>query len=145
MPLIRYRLGDLVTRGPEHCHCGQPFSTVSAIQGRATDSFRLPGGRVVHPYRILECLLPGVQRWIRHYQLVQERLDSIVLRVVPVGSVDPDLEARMRKAASAVLGAGIEFRVMVVEDIPPEQSGRVRHTLPLVSSNPDIPPMAANA
>ncbi|MGZ8397449.1 MAG: phenylacetate--CoA ligase family protein [Gemmatimonadales bacterium] len=32
MPFIRYRLADVVTRGNERCGCGQPFSTVRAIQ-----------------------------------------------------------------------------------------------------------------
>jgi phenylacetate-CoA ligase len=145
MPLIRYRLDDVVTRGPARCHCGQPFTTISAIQGRASDSFSLVDGRVVHPYHILKCFLPGIQGGIRQYQLVQERSDRIVLRVVPVGAVDPELEARMRKAVSPVLGAGIEFRVMMVDDILPDPSGRSRHALSLLSSKADLPPLAANA
>ncbi len=44
MPFIRYRLGDIVTKGPEACRCGQPFSTIRAIQGRMMDYFPLPGG-----------------------------------------------------------------------------------------------------
>ena len=52
MPFIRYSLGDIVTKGLETCRCGQPFSTISAIQGRMIDYFPLPGGRMIHPYEI---------------------------------------------------------------------------------------------
>jgi phenylacetate-CoA ligase len=36
MPFIRYRIGDLATRGAP-CGCGAPFSTISEIQGRMID------------------------------------------------------------------------------------------------------------
>ena len=38
MPLIRFRLGDLVTRGGDRCACGQPFSVIGAIRGRMIES-----------------------------------------------------------------------------------------------------------
>jgi phenylacetate-coenzyme A ligase PaaK-like adenylate-forming protein len=34
MPFIRYRLGDIVTRGEQSCACGLPFATIGTIQGR---------------------------------------------------------------------------------------------------------------
>ena len=43
MPLIRYRLGDVATRGPDRCTSGAPFSTIRGIQGRMHDWFVLPG------------------------------------------------------------------------------------------------------
>lgn len=50
MPFIRYELGDVVTRGPERCACGSPFSTLAVIQGRVVNYFPLPDGRVLHPW-----------------------------------------------------------------------------------------------
>jgi phenylacetate-CoA ligase len=43
MPFIRYRIGDLATRGGP-CGCGAPFSTIREIQGRTIDYLPLPGG-----------------------------------------------------------------------------------------------------
>jgi phenylacetate-CoA ligase len=37
MPMIRYRLADLVIRGADRCACGQPFSVISAVCGRTSD------------------------------------------------------------------------------------------------------------
>jgi len=44
MPLIRYRLGDIATRGDQSCACGRPFTRIHSIEGRpAEDSVsRLP-------------------------------------------------------------------------------------------------------
>jgi len=40
MPFIRYRIGDLATRGPA-CGCGAPFSTIGEIQGRMIEVDRV--------------------------------------------------------------------------------------------------------
>jgi len=118
MPFIRYRLADAVTRGSDQCACGQPFSTIRAIQGRMNDYFSLPDGRRMHPYRILERLLPEDDIWIRQYQLLQDRPDRIVMQVVPSRPPTAELQARVARAISPLLGPGIEFQVRVVEAIP---------------------------
>ncbi len=56
MPFIRFRLGDIVTKGDSHCACGQPFATIRSVQGRMFDYFPLPDGRLVHPYEIIAIL-----------------------------------------------------------------------------------------
>jgi phenylacetate-CoA ligase len=134
MPLIRYRLADLVTRGSDQCACGQPFSTIRAIQGRMNDYFSLPDGRRVHPYRILERLLPEGDAWIRQFQLLQDRPDRIVMQVVPARPATPELRERIAQSIAPLLGAGIEFQVCIVEAIPPERSGKYRHSRSLVAS-----------
>jgi phenylacetate-CoA ligase len=134
MPLIRYRLADLVTRGSDQCACGQPFSTIRAIQGRMNDYFSLPDGRRLHPYRILERLLSEGDAWIRQYQLLQDRPDRIVMQVVPARPATPELRERITRAISPLLGAGIEFQVSIVEVIPLERSGKYRHSRSLVAS-----------
>jgi phenylacetate-CoA ligase len=118
MPFIRYRLADVVTRGSDQCACGQPFSTIRAIQGRMNDYFSLPDGRRMHPYRILERLLPEDDIWIRQYQLLQDRPDRIVMQVVPSRPPTAELQARVARAISPLLGPGIEFQVRIVEAIP---------------------------
>jgi phenylacetate-coenzyme A ligase PaaK-like adenylate-forming protein len=137
MPFIRYRLADLVTRGSDQCACGQPFSTIRAIQGRMIDYFTLPDGRKLHPYRILERLLPGGDAWIRQYQLLQDRPDRIVMQVVPSEAPQPELQDRISRAIAPLLGSGVEFQVRVVDAIPLERSGKFRHSRSLVAANYD--------
>jgi phenylacetate-CoA ligase len=135
MPFIRYRLADLVTRGSEQCTCGQPFSTIRAIQGRMIDYFTLPNGQRLHPYRILERLLPGGDAWIKQYQLLQDRPDRIVMQVVPSEAATPELQDRISSSITPLLGAGVEFQVRVVDVIPLERSGKYRHSRSLVAPN----------
>jgi phenylacetate-CoA ligase len=137
MPFIRYRLGDVVTKGDDHCSCGQPFSTIRAIQGRMIDYFRLPEGRVLHPYQIISSFIAGGDSWIRQYQLLQERTDRIVLRVLPVQQPAPELIARLERSVLPLLGPDVEFKVLVVDDLPLEQTGKFRPSRSLVHSEYD--------
>lgn len=134
MPFIRYKLADVVTRGSEQCACGQPFSTIRAIQGRMIDYFPLPDGRRVHPYRILATLQPGADLSIRQYQLVQDRPDRIVMQVVPSNGAEAGLQDRITSAVAPLLGSGIEFQVRLVDAIPLDTGGKFRHSRSLLAS-----------
>lgn len=131
MPFIRYRLGDIVTKGSDTCRCGQPFSTLREVQGRMIDYFLLPGGRMIHPYEFLLILEVS---WIRQYQLIQEQKDLITLRVVPFTTPLPLELARLEKSLIAKVGQGVTFRIILVPDIELELSGKFRSFRSLVKS-----------
>ncbi len=122
MPLIRYQLGDVVTKGGQTCRCGQPFSTIRSIQGRMIDYFVLPGNRVVHPYEF------GVRNvsWIREFQVTQERLDSIVMKVVPFHTPSTQEMAALVHPVIALLGSDVQFQVVLIPKIPREANGKFR-------------------
>jgi phenylacetate-CoA ligase len=134
MPFIRYKLGDVVTRGPERCACGSPFSTLSAIQGRVVDYFPLPDGRLLHPYQISAIVWETAFRCIRQYQLVQERTDRIVARIALLSERYRDeVVAEMRRVEN-LLGPEVELVVEFVEDIPTGPRGKFGVYRSLVSS-----------
>jgi phenylacetate-CoA ligase len=134
MPFIRYRLGDIVTKGLETCRCGQPFSTIRAIQGRMIDYFSLPDGRSIHPYEIALILVNNANTWIRQYQLTQERVDRIVLQIVPLTTPAPKELVQLRESVNAVLGNGVEFDVTLVPEIKTEPTGKFRVSRSLLNS-----------
>ena len=136
MPFIRYRLGDIATQGFERCPCGQPFSTISDIQGRIVDYFQLPGGRWLHPYVIGNVLSREAGWWLRHFQVTQERTDRIVLRAVPAPMPPPQRVAELTAAVTSMLGPGIEFQVMLVPEIDVEPSGKFRVYRTMVREGP---------
>jgi phenylacetate-CoA ligase len=133
MPFIRYRIGDLATRAPA-CACGSPSTTLGAVQGRMIDYFPLPDGRLLHPYEIVTRLVWGGQAWIRQYQLVQERRDSVVLYVVAETAPTDAQVAEVVRAVRPVLGDRVRFDVRQVTRIPFEATGKLRPSLSLVWS-----------
>lgn len=135
MPLIRYRLADLVTRGADRCACGQPFSVIGAIRGRMIDYFLLSNGRTVHPYQILQIIQPATESWIRQCQLLHDQPGHIVLQIVPTDGRVAELENRITNAVMPLVGPGVEVVVRIVDDIPLDAGGKFRHARSLVASN----------
>jgi phenylacetate-CoA ligase len=132
MPFLRYRLGDMVTRGTTPCRCGQPFSTIESVQGRMVDYLVLPGGRLLHPYRLT---VRGTRcPWVRQQQVTQEREDRIVLRVVPRGTPPREELAQAEAEARATLGPGVDFRLLLVPEIPLDGSGKFHYCRSFVRS-----------
>lgn len=136
MPFLRYRLGDIVTRGAAACACGAPFSTIASIQGRMIDYFHLPAGRLLHPYEIVSILRTTCD-WILEYRLIQPRQDAIVLQILPSRPAAEGRLAELRQRIGAVAGPGTAVTVEVVDAIPLEPSGKFRVSRSFVSSEYD--------
>jgi len=135
MPILRYRLGDLVVRGPAQCPCGAPYSTILRIEGRVVDRFPLPAGGSLHPYHLV-VPLTRLNNWVRRYQIVQETIDHIRVRVVPM-PVEPPGEAQkaeLLRLLSEAAGPGIQVTLELVEELPPAPRGKSRLYYSLVNS-----------
>jgi len=131
MPFVRFCLGDVARRGPTPCPCGMPFGTLQAVEGRTVDFFRLPRGRWLHPYRLIENVDADGMEWIRQYRLVQEREDRIVFNVVPTPLATAARLEEFRRYAAVAVGPGVEIVVRFVEtlDIGPGGKFRPAHSL----------------
>jgi phenylacetate-coenzyme A ligase PaaK-like adenylate-forming protein len=135
MPFIRYRLGDIVTRGPSPCPCGRPFSTIRAVQGRMLDYFPLPGGQLIHPYELTQ--LTKHASWIGQQRVIQERLDRIVVYLVPAERPAGGDVRAIEQALARRLGPEVRVSVALVNDMPMEPNGKFRVHRSLVHSEYD--------
>ena len=83
LPLVRYRVDDILADDPNPCPCGSCTQTVRAVEGRLDDIFILPTASLIHrsktypqtSHHALARLLP----WKTDYRLTQTRKDSISL------------------------------------------------------------------
>lgn len=137
MPFLRYRLGDVAVRGPARCPCGAPNSTLLRIEGRIVDRFPLPHGGSLHPYNLVIPLTREVN-WVRRYQIVQESLDRIRVRVVPIPSwgIGEHEKAMLCRRLEAAAGEGVTVALDLVEEIRPDPSGKLRSYYSEVSGKP---------
>jgi phenylacetate-CoA ligase len=134
MPIIRFRLTDVVTRGSDQCSCGLPFGTIRAVQGRLIDYFPLPDGRLLHPYEFFDKIIRDRAEWAGQYQFIQERPDLIRLRVAASRMPTPQRLEQIRSDAARLLGDGVEFQFDLVPEIKQEPSGKFRTARSLVRS-----------
>jgi phenylacetate-CoA ligase len=125
MPFINYDLGDLAVAS-EPCPCGRGLPTLGAVDGRAAETIVLGNGRVVSATALGAFLLWACEAipYVREYQAVQVTRDAVELRVVPTDRFSDDFARRLTASLGELLGPGAEGRVVAVDDIEREASGK---------------------
>jgi phenylacetate-CoA ligase len=88
MPLIRYRVGDLVRLAAEseRCACGRTLPLLEEVVGRSGDVLQGANGRMIPPSS-MEAVFDTNLR-IREGQIIQEAIDRIRVRYVPAANCD---------------------------------------------------------
>lgn len=121
MPLLRYRIGDLVER-----QVG-PYETTYIVHGRARDAIRARDGRRITTWNVDQCFA-GIEG-IAHYQLAQSADGSCRLRYIPdVTAPQPgDLKALASRLEALLQTGPIESES--VNMLPPTPSGKFRLTV----------------
>ena len=122
MPLIRYDLGDYTVAVEERCPCGRTLPLIGKILGRGINLFRLPGGRLLSPWRVVESLkeLPDVKQ----VQVHQQAIDRYVVRFVAESSLEPGIERSIRKGFLEIVGDDASVTFERVADIPRSAGGK---------------------
>ncbi len=121
-PLIRYRIGDVARwSSQQQCHCGRSLPILESIEGRFEDICYTSDGRAMLRF---DPVFKGVSS-IREAQIVQERLDSFVVYVVPAhGFGSRDIEKIMNNMRLHVGNARV--RLEPVSTIARSPSGKFR-------------------
>jgi phenylacetate-coenzyme A ligase PaaK-like adenylate-forming protein len=133
MPLIRYRVEDLVELTPEACSCGRGLPLVRRLHGRLSDIIRAPSGRLIHG-EFFTHLFYGTAS-VMSFQVTQTSPADLEIRFV--ANSDFDLQARARIEAAIREHADAGFRVIwvPVDRIEPGPSGKFRFTISLVNES----------
>jgi len=132
MPLIRYRIGDLVERHR------QPDQTTYTVHGRAADSFQRPDGGRITTQQVEECFagLGGVA----HYQLVEHYDERWMLRYLTDVVTPSAVElGELKRRLIAKLGITGGITLLESDVIMPEKSGKFRLGYPARWKRQDVP------
>ncbi len=131
MPLIRYDLGDLVTVGAgTACSCGRQHEMLESINGRACDVVYTPEGRALLPQFFFIGAFKLLDK-VRRYQVVQERLSGITIRLVAEEGCDRrECENKLASWMEESTGGSLEVEFEWVPEIGLAGAGKPR---PVVS------------
>jgi phenylacetate-CoA ligase len=132
MPFLRYDIGDygVVSEGP--CPCGRETLSLDRVEGRTEDYVRTPDGRMAIGMNQVFEWAPGIVEG----QIRQDRLDEIVVLVVPGPGYGPSDQAILLRELRGRLGQEIRIAFECVDHIPRAASGKFRavvSTLPPAS------------
>lgn len=126
-PFIRYRTGDIGSLGNEPCGCGRGLPQLKEIQGRSTDFVVAADGTVMHGLALIYILrdLPAVGA----FKIIQESLDLTRVQVVVDSSYVIADERSICEGLKARLGPDVKIEIEILDEIPPEQSGKHRYVV----------------
>jgi phenylacetate-CoA ligase len=130
MPIIRYRVGDVVHRSERNCSCGCSFPLLQRIHGRS-DGFIIGSGGKLYSALEISLLMKAV-RALSRFRIIQETEKVLIVEWV-ASDPESDPTSQIRTVLVDRLGGDIRIETRRVEVIPREKSGKIRS---VVSSLP---------
>jgi phenylacetate-CoA ligase len=125
MPMIRYRIDDTGRFASGPCSCGRPWTKLAAVDGRVLDVIVTPDGRAFGGTFFTLTLRP-YDRSIAQFQVIQDRVDHLVVKIVPGHAWDLRRRAELLETLNRQLGGGLQIELLEVSEIPPLPSGKRR-------------------
>jgi phenylacetate-CoA ligase len=126
MPLIRYEIGDLGTMSDRDCPCGRWLPLLAAVNGRVCDAIMTRSKGTVPGMSLPWDFL--AQWKVEQFQIVQEDIDRLVVRLVFTDSVTEqyivELSQEIRRRYVTILGQDMNIVVEPVDQILPLKSGK---------------------
>lgn len=131
MPMLRYETGDWGALSADPCPCGRTFPRLVGLVGREGDVIRLPDGRRLHwPY-----FHETFARYedLERYQVIQEALDHLRVRVRARPEHHDAVVARMRADLATVIPAAVRVAIEPWGTEPSEPADPARKHRPVLS------------
>jgi phenylacetate-CoA ligase len=136
MPLVRYRIGDIGVWASEECDCGRAWPLLGEVTGRVADAFIRPDGSIVSPQYFIHIIGVVIHPdWLQKYQVVQESLGLIRVKIVskrkaenPLAEFRLDLTT-IEEKLQVVMGKDCQIEFEFLEEIEPTPSGKYRYTI----------------
>jgi phenylacetate-CoA ligase len=128
MPLLRYKTGDkafVYDRNME-CKCGRRLPIIKAVESQRADEVIITSdGRRLQS---VEQMSEGIKHVIE-FQLVQEKVDFIIIRVVATNGFSAEDEEEIVNKAKQRIGHKIDFKIEKVDNIPRTERGKYRYII----------------
>ena len=123
MPFVRYATGDRAIASPVPCPCGRGLPLLEKVTGRRLDMLTTPDGRIL-PGEFFPHILKEVTA-VQRFQVIQERADTIVVKLVAPGWTTGD-EEWFRREVSAVAGSAVRLELQLVDQIALTAAGKLQ-------------------
>lgn len=128
MPIIRYRIGDVGRLLSGQCSCGRGLPLMELSGGRATDFLVATGGSKVSGIVIATYVITNIPG-IRQVQFVQSALGAVTVNLVKGPTWTPQALEMLKERVRTFLGSDMQIRVVMLEKIPSEASGKFRFSI----------------
>jgi phenylacetate-CoA ligase len=134
-PFIRYRIEDMGVRRAGTCACGRHLPMLDVVEGRTIDFFRRRDGEKVWGAFVVP-MVPALGQ-IKQYQIVQESIDRIVVRMIKAGPIDESHFVDIERACKIALGDNVYVAFEYVDVLPSTPTGKHRYVISQVDGPQD--------
>src|SRR5512143_2087446 len=126
-PFIRYRTGDMLRLAAGQAAAGQGLHVIAEVSGRQTDFVVAADGRVMHALAVIYVLraVPGISQ----FKCVQHAPDRMEVQIVPSAGWNDVACNAVVAGLRARLGETLWVDVRMLDEIPPEASGKHRYVV----------------
>jgi len=128
MPLIRYRVEDVGVPSSRRCPCGRGLPLMERVAGRVADFLIKKDGSQVAGVSLVERTVTAI-KGIGQMQIVQEKIDQLVLNVVRMAEYDEASERALLTEFASVFGKEVSIQLNYMDNIRQESSGKYRFSI----------------
>ncbi len=125
MPFIRYKVGDVGIPSNKTCSCGRSLPLMAGLEGRVADYVVTPEGRLISGISLTENFAMKLPE-IKQLQIIQEKSDALIFKVVKGNDFTKNTEDKIRALARERFGSQMHFTCVFVDEIPQEANGKYR-------------------
>lgn len=131
MPLIRYQIGDVgALANNSKCKCGRGLPMLKCINGRIVDVFMTEDGKKVDGEYFTHLFYS--ENSIKQFQIVQDKINHIIVKLVPYNQVSNEVYERLSRNIRMVMGESVEIEYEITERIQASRSGKLSYTISLI-------------
>jgi len=124
MPFVRYVNGDRAVAGFDTCSCGRGLPLLKKVVGRQLDTLKTPDGRTI-PGEFFPHLFKEYPT-IRRFQVVQDRIEQITLKMVVEGGLTLSEREQLLGEVRRCTGTTVDIQLQLVDDIPLTNAGKLK-------------------
>jgi phenylacetate-CoA ligase len=128
MPFIRYQIEDAGIPAGDNCSCGRGLPLMKMAAGRVTDFFVTPDRKIISGASLTIYLIantPGIAQ----AQLIQEKIDEIVFKIVKGDNFTEESLKFLKNEIPKYFGDSVKYQIEYVDQIPLESSGKYRFSI----------------
>lgn len=132
MPLVRYRIGDVVTAADRVCDCGRGLPLLEKVEGRDADYVVTPAGGLISGISLTENFALHITGTAQ-VQIVQEAVTFLRIRMVADETFGDASRRQIAALVERTFGPAMRYEVELVDLIPQEPGGKYRFCISKVA------------
>ena len=114
-PLIRFKLGDIISISDKFCDCGCEFPLLKIMDGKTMDFIIFPNGDVVPPHAPKQVMIDITE--IDKFKIIQETISNVIVEVIPNENYNNEIKNLIIDKMSKVFDNKINVKVKEVKKI----------------------------